>query len=353
MINKNKNCACNYFLQWFGGWSFRMAKANNNAFSLTAEKRDWCFTYFTDEIGWVPTALGGELYLVYQWELCPTTNKRHAQGFVQFKNAKKGSTMKNWIKTASFQWRKGTPKQAADYCKEDKLHPSEENGGRAGTERGILQNKDKSGKRNDLEALKDDIRGGMSLADLRENHSETFAKYPKFVHEYRQDHSKNRYVPLTEWILRPWQRWIWDKAHESVPDDRAIYWFYDINGGNGKSWLARLLNQEMDVFYSNGGKANDLLYAYEGQPIVIFDYTRDYESYVGYGPMEQMKNGFFFSSKYQSTTKSFKVPHIFVFANFKLDETKLSKDRIHKFDFHEDGSVWWSKPHTPIKEQIQ
>jgi hypothetical protein len=58
-------------------------------------------------------------YLVYGKETCPTTNKLHWQGYVEFKNQYTWSAIKKmWAEPGlHLAARKGTPAQASDYCK--------------------------------------------------------------------------------------------------------------------------------------------------------------------------------------------------------------------------------------------
>lgn len=49
--------------------------------------------------------------------------------------------------------------------------------------------------------------------------------------------------------------------------------------------------------------------------------------YVSYSALEELKDGIFFSGKYESSMVMTNNLHIFVFANFEPDRSKLSKDR--------------------------
>lgn len=61
--------------------------------------------------------------------------------------------------------------------------------------------------------------------------------------------------------------------------------------------------------------------------MVIFDLERRQENFVSYSAMEQVKNGCFFSSKYESEIVVFNYVHVVVFANFAPDLQALSADR--------------------------
>lgn len=61
--------------------------------------------------------------------------------------------------------------------------------------------------------------------------------------------------------------------------------------------------------------------------IIVFDIERSRENFVSYGGIEEVKNGLFFSPKYEGGMCIYNSPHIFVFANFPPDETQLSEDR--------------------------
>lgn len=124
----------------------------------------------------------------------------------------------------------------------------------------------------------------------------------------------------------PWQETFID-FFDTAPDNRTIHWVFDRIGGNGKSDLTNWLLSHKEAFLVDSGKLSDIAYAYDNQPIVIFDLARDTEDYCPYRAMEAFKNGRFFSPKYTSCLKVFKPPHVVVFANYEADLSKLSFDR--------------------------
>lgn len=124
-----------------------------------------------------------------------------------------------------------------------------------------------------------------------------------------------------------WQSTILDFILQPCTDNRSVHWIYDFVGGNGKSELTSYLIAKHSAFCVDGGAMKDIAYAYDNQPIVVFDLSRDTEEYCPYRTIEGFKNGRLFSSKYQSSLKTFEPPHVFVFANYKPIEEKLSADR--------------------------
>jgi len=207
------------------------------------------------------------------------------------------------------------------------------------------------GKRSDLREFMDGVKSGKRHSDLIEEHPEVAAKYPGFFSLYCNKHRK--IDPMLNVVVRPWQQWTLDLI-KNAPDDRSIYWFFDQKGGSGKTFLTKYITylHENEVFLCNGGKAADICFAYNGEKVVIFNYARDHADYVGYGPIEQLKDGIFFSSKYQSMMKRFNPPHVLIFANFMLDKTKMSQDRIHVISF-EENQVTYQPPFSLIKQVLQ
>ena len=66
---------------------------------------------------------------------------------------------------------------------------------------------------------------------------------------------------------------------------------------------------------------------------MIFDLSRTQEGFFNYSIIENFKNGYLFSPKYESCVKHFDVPHVIIFSNFEPEQAKLSEDRwdIHRF----------------------
>ena len=141
-------------------------------------------------------------------------------------------------------------------------------------------------------------------------------------------------ITISEEDLEVWQQEIVDLI-EDEPHGRAIHWYWDCKGGIGKTEFCKyLFVHKPDVMYVNG-KGADMKYAVaafvekhkRGPKIVLLDFPRDYEKYVSYAGMEQIKNGIFFSGKYESNTVVFNTPHVLCFANFPPNLASLSEDR--------------------------
>lgn len=129
--------------------------------------------------------------------------------------------------------------------------------------------------------------------------------------------------------LRPWQIDIINII-EGEPDDRKIFWFWEPNGGVGKSTFTKFLVSRYDAMLLTG-KANDMKYAISAKgsfpSIVIVDCPRSMHEYISYPAIEEIKNGIFFCGKYESKQVLGNPPHIIVFSNFTPDTSKLSADR--------------------------
>lgn len=117
------------------------------------------------------------------------------------------------------------------------------------------------------------------------------------------------------------------------PDDRKVYWFYDLAGCKGKTTLAKHICMNYNALYVQG-KAADIKYGVidminkRGEiDIVIMGLPRSYEQYVSYDAIESIKDGIFYSSKYESGMCMFNIPHVIILSNFRPEEAKLSADR--------------------------
>jgi len=145
--------------------------------------------------------------------------------------------------------------------------------------------------------------------------------------------------PLRGKELYPWQKEVMDLI-STEPDDRKIYWYYSREGLTGKTSLAKhiWINNPEGVMIVNGG-GKDIrcgiakFVENHNLDVVIFSFTRTVEDYVSYQALEEVKDGLFFSGKYESGMVGYAPPHVVCIANFhpKLEESNgsetLSRDR--------------------------
>lgn len=134
---------------------------------------------------------------------------------------------------------------------------------------------------------------------------------------------------------KPFQQKILDIIDGEI-SRRKIYWFWETTGNIGKSYVFKYVALKLPkkVILGNG-KMNDVFNQINkhiennNEPeIVLIDVPRDYaETYFNYGGLENIKNGFFYSGKYEGGKCLFKIPHIIVISNEEPNYDKLSKDR--------------------------
>lgn len=121
------------------------------------------------------------------------------------------------------------------------------------------------------------------------------------------------------------------------PDDRKINWYWEENGCAGKTTFSKwiYLNYPNTVVLS--GKASDMknaivMYKEKNKQlpkIVIINIPRSNIQFVSYNGIEQIKDMFFFSGKYEGGMICGENPHVLVFANEEPDYDNLSTDRWH------------------------
>jgi len=134
-----------------------------------------------------------------------------------------------------------------------------------------------------------------------------------------------------------WQRDVADIV-ETEPDTRTIHWFWEPEGGRGKSSLVRWLAVKKHALVCSG-KASDMKYLvvkYAEQhdgcspDVIVFDVPRASKDYLSYTGIEEIKNGCFASTKYECGMHVMAHPHVFVFANFEpVPGQDMSRDRFH------------------------
>lgn len=139
-------------------------------------------------------------------------------------------------------------------------------------------------------------------------------------------------------VLRTWQENCKAKLLGEV-HPRKIYWYYDYEGGKGKSIFAKYMMFHHEIPKLCYGTANDLLNLvskYAGRKAYIFDLTRTkpatFSSEDMYSVMEDIKNGYFNNLKYETGFCLMAIPNIVVFANHMPLPGKLSGDRFEIID---------------------
>ncbi len=131
-----------------------------------------------------------------------------------------------------------------------------------------------------------------------------------------------------------WQHKIIDDI-KVEPDDRTINWLWSETGGVGKTSFQKYLVIKHNAIVL-GGKAADCrngileYYKKHGDTpnLVCIDIPRSFNAdFVSYEAYENIKNMLFYSGKYEGGMVCGNCPHLYIFANFEPDTTKMSNDR--------------------------
>jgi len=147
-------------------------------------------------------------------------------------------------------------------------------------------------------------------------------------------------------------------AIKEKPDHRKVWWVCSEQGGVGKSRFAKHLLMKHNAVVV-GGKANDIFCGVKAHldtvgyiDIVVIDIARKIKT-APYEAIEALKNGFFFSGKYESGGCVFNEPHVIVFCNFLPERGSMSEDRwiIREIDSVPSGGAPLPPPAVPSVEE--
>lgn len=247
----------------------------------------------------------------------------HLQGYINFGKKVAFQKISEALPRAHIECAKGSAIQNQKYCSKD--NDFEEFGD-------IPQ----QGKRCDLVQCRKRKMEGANEATLIEEFGGTWLRYKSHICESiiteRSDDIKKDMLSDYEGVKwKDWQENILRQIILEEPDSRKIHWYVDTVGGTGKTYLAKYLVVRDKAIRFENGKSADIKHAYNGEKVVIFDYSRSSEHKINYQVLEDIKNGIMFSPKYGSQMKIFDIPFVYVMANFPPDKSTLSQDR---WDIH-------------------
>jgi len=138
--------------------------------------------------------------------------------------------------------------------------------------------------------------------------------------------------------LRPWQKGIL-AAIEQRPDDRTIHWYWSSAGETGKTTFCKYLTHKHGAIPISGKGADvrngicTYMAANDGDTpdLVVMNVPRCLEGqdrvYVSYEALENVKDMYFYSGKYEGGVVCGNCPHLYIFANFPPETEKMSADR--------------------------
>lgn len=200
-----------------------------------SRSRNYCFTlnnYTAEELSHLQAIAPECKYLIFGLEV-GESGTPHIQGYVEFENTRSLPATKKFISNrAHLETRKGTSKQASDYCKKEGKFQ----------EFGVMSCK---GARTDITQAKDLLKAGMHIRQFRDEYPELYSRYRNTFLDYADD-----YLHKGDRTIRTRGIWIYGPT------------------GTGKSYKASEL-AEGDCYYKpDDGKWWD---SYRGQKTVILD----------------------------------------------------------------------------------
>lgn len=266
------------------GFETSNTRVSNTKKKQVAPAKHWCFThcnYTTEDISmWKKLSENADVVLlVFQTELAPTTGTPHLQGTMSF--AQKVRPM-NYVssKVPSWSVRKAGLMENIRYC-----------------------------------------------TKTEEQQPEPFVR---FYYGYEP--------PEVIRTINP-DKW-WQKEIISIlsaeADDRTIHWYWGV-GNIGKTSMAKYCAVHHGAIPCSGKGADmrNAIVQYKATnwkcpKVVIVPIPRSFNhEYLSYEGIEQVKDMFFYSGKYEGGVVCGNPPHLIVLSNQEPDRSQLSMDRWH------------------------
>lgn len=282
-----------------------------------AARKNYCFT----RNNWTPAdkkllaALEVD-YIVFGEEIAPTTGTPHLQGYVQLTKKMRWNTLAKKLPGFHIQAAYGTPAENYAYCtKGDKFY-----------EKGKMVEIGKTNVKSMYEAY---VACDGDQEVMMTEYGDKWLRNKRGLMEH-DSYMKGQAVKKTlrddmeKAELRDWQKEVVRRLDEQ--DNRKILFVVDFGGNQGKSFLADYLYVTRGAFVTTGGKCPDIAYMYKSERLVVFDMSRSGVEFLNYNLVEQFKNSFVSSTKYESCMKPSRAK-VCVMMNCFPDRSKLSDDR--------------------------
>jgi hypothetical protein len=275
-------------------------------------------------------------------------NTTHIQGWFELKSPKRITWLKtNLHPTAHFEKMKGTLNQNMEYCTKEETKdvkhdiwwfPNREYVLSQVNPKTTLSSMVDKYIKDPSSVLKDDKfilhkRAIEETAHLRKR-------------QKKHVELKEEYINV---ILRPWQQILEILLQKQT--HRQVFWVYDIDGNTGKSWFKKYMYSHHNWMALDAKTSIDHighLVEQSDPPGICFDIPRS-DTAVSWRSIENLKDGFISTTKYQGFAGPIGSKKILVFANHEppirneQDKLNLSIDR---------WIVFYIKDHLLYRETV-
>lgn len=147
----------------------------------------------------------------------------------------------------------------------------------------------------------------------------------------------NKGFPKPVKLINPDYEWEQEilEIIKDEPDDRKIYWYWSRGGNKGKTSFCKYLTVKHGAIALSGKSADMKNGIVEYQKttgtlpeLVLIPIPKSFNTdYLNYEGIENVKDMYFFSGKYEGGQVCGNPPHLFVFANEPPEINKMSADR--------------------------
>jgi len=208
----------------------------------------------TDEKNWI----GRVRYCIWQYEVAPTTDRRHVQLYIEVLSAMAFSTVKKLLgcPKAHVEKRQGTQRQAIDYCRKEETRAAGADQGpfEYGTQAQITQVEEgKKAKRTDIANAVQAVKQ-TSVSNLAQTDPVAFVKWHKGLKEL--EYELKRQKASTE------DRQVTTMVFFGEPGSGKTFTAFDFCRSNQKSYY---------VLNPPAGSQSVWFNGYDGQEVLIID----------------------------------------------------------------------------------
>lgn len=289
---------------------------------MVTQGKYWCVTSYNlnDYENW--KLLNNEKinYLVYQVEICPKTNKKHIQGYIEYNSATTMQNIKKIMKNNKLhvEYKRGTRNEAREYC----MKTESKDNDYETVEIGYYEIKEQ-GKRNDLLDIYDMIKSGVKLDEVAEAYPAHYIRYHKGIKEVKN-------------LIECKKLGEFKNIEVNVLYGKA---------GTGKTSYIYDKHGPENCYKLEKGNGDNLWFdGYSGQKVLIID---DFYGWIKYGKMLNLLDGYKMLLEIKGGTVCSNWDYVYITSNdspdlwYKKGFTDAIKRRINNiYNMKEIGKLY-------------